>query len=138
MICMAVDYGDVRTGIAVCDQEEILATPVGFIKETYPPKLAEQIAQKAEQLHAEILILGLPKNMDGSKGYRAEKCYEFAQLLQQVSGLTVELVDERLTTVAAHRALSFHNVKGGKRKASVDALSAVIILQSYLDQKHTR
>lgn len=133
MIILAVDYGDVRTGLAVCDKNEMLATPVGYIKESYPPKLADAITVKSVQLKAEKIVLGLPKNMDGTLGFRAEKCLEFAQLLKTVTGLEVVTVDERLSTVSAHRALSFDGVRPKKRKETVDSLSAVIILQSYID-----
>lgn len=135
MVILGIDYGDVRTGLAVCDKNQILATPLGCIKESYAPKLADAIGQKALQAGAELLVLGLPRNMDGTLGYRAEKCQDFAQLLQEVTGLNVVLTDERLTTVSAHRALSFDGVRPKQRKESVDSLSAVIILQSYLDQK---
>lgn len=135
MILLAIDYGDARTGLAVCDKNEILATPAGCLQESYPPKLVKMILKKAEDVGAEGLILGLPKNMDGSLGFRAVKCEELAELLKQEGELPVYFVDERLTTVSAHRALSFNDVKAKKRKENIDALSASIILQSYLDQK---
>lgn len=132
---MSVDYGDMRTGIAVSDAGEFLASPVTVIKEPYAPKLAEKICRLVGETQAGKIILGLPRNMDGSEGFRAEKCREFAQLLRESCGIDVELVDERLTTVEAHKALNFTDTRGKKRKEIVDAVSAVFILQSYLDRK---
>lgn len=130
---MAIDYGDTRTGLAVCDKNQVLATPAGFITESYAPKLAAAILIKVKEYGAEKLVLGLPKNMDGSIGFRAEKCKAFAETLMEVTSLEVVFADERLTTVSAHRALSTDGVSSKKRKQSVDTLSAVIILQSYID-----
>ncbi|MBR1811462.1 MAG: Holliday junction resolvase RuvX [Clostridia bacterium] len=133
MVIMAIDYGDVRTGVAVCDKNCILASPVGVIRETDAAALAEKITALAREYRAERLVLGLPRNMDGSEGFRAEACKAFASLLAETSGLQVVLRDERLTTVSAHRALSDAGVYGKKRKQSVDAVSAVFILQDYID-----
>lgn len=132
MIIMAVDYGDVRTGVAVCDKSELLASPVGVITERSAERLAEQLAALAQQYRAEQLAVGLPKNMDGTEGFRAQACREFAALLEQKTGLTAVLRDERLTTVSAHQYLSAADVRGKKRKETVDAVSAVIILEDYL------
>ncbi len=132
MIIMSVDYGDVRTGVAVCDKNEILASPVCVITETDAVKLAEKITELAKERRAEGFVVGLPKNMDGSEGFRAEACKEFASLLEEKSGLEVNLYDERLTTVSAHNALNATNTRGKKRKAVVDAVSAVMILEDYM------
>lgn len=129
---LAVDYGDVRTGLAVCDPLEMLASPVGVLHQTNAEKLCEEIAEIAAERKAERIVLGLPKNMDGTEGFRAESCREFSRLLAQKTGLSVELQDERLTTVSAHQALNMTNTRGKKRKAVVDAVSAVIILEDYL------
>lgn len=135
MIFMAVDYGDVRTGLAVCDKSEFLASPVTVLTETYPPKLIPQIVEKAKSCGAESFVVGLPRNMDGSEGFRAEKCREFGEMLKEQSGIDVTMWDERLTTVRAHQALSATNVRGKKRKSTVDAVAAVMILQDYLDYR---
>ncbi len=135
MIILSVDYGDVRTGVAVCDKFEILASPVCVIEEKDANRLAEKICKITTEQKAEIIVLGLPKNMDSSEGFRAQQCKEFAELLKEKSGLTVELQDERLTTVSAHNALNAVNVRGKKRKAVVDAVAAVMILQDYIDKR---
>ncbi len=132
MIIMSVDYGDVRTGIAVCDKNEILASPVTVITERDADALIDKIIPLAKERKAEAFVVGLPKNMDGSEGFRAEACKEFAQKLREKSGLDVSMYDERLTTVSAHNALNMTNTRGKKRKAVVDAVSAVMILDDYM------
>ncbi len=135
MVILAVDYGDARTGVAVCDKFEMLASPVSVIHEINAEKLAEQIAEIATQKHAEQIVLGLPKNMDGSEGFRAENCRAFATILSEKSGLPLAFQDERLTTVSAHNALNLTDTRGKKRKEIVDAVSAVIILEDYLRKR---
>lgn len=137
MVIMSIDYGDVRTGVAVCDELEMLAHPVCVIKEAYQPRLVEKIAQMAREENARLLVVGYPKNMDGSPGERAEKCGEFAKLLCEETGLPVKLWDERLTTVSAHNLLNAADVRGKKRKQTVDAVAAVIILEDYLRFRKT-
>ncbi len=132
MVIMSVDYGDVRTGLAVCDKNEILASPVTVITESDACNLAEKIIIYAKERKVDSFVVGLPKNMDGSEGFRAEACKEFAALLSEKSGLEVNLYDERLTTVSAHNALNATNTRGKKRKAIVDAVSAVMILEDYM------
>ena len=129
---LGVDYGDVRTGIAVCDRMQMLASPVTVINQSYEPKLIAEIKNLCEKRGAEKIVVGLPKNMDGSQGERAQKCRTFAEKLNKETGLPVEMQDERLTTVSAHRALNVTNVTGKKRKEIVDAVSAVMILEDYL------
>lgn len=132
MVILSVDFGDARTGLAVCDKLEMLASPVGVVTESYAPKLIRKILDFAEELHPEQIVVGLPRNMDGSFGERAQKCAALAHQLEAESGIETVTWDERLTTVAAHRALSDVNVRGKKRKAVVDAVSAVMILDDYL------
>ena len=132
MIILAVDYGDARTGLAVCDRMEILASPVGVINEGYEPKVIAKVSEEAKRLGAELIVVGLPRNMDGSEGFRAEKCKNFADLLKEETGIETTMYDERLTTVWAHRALNDNNVRGKKRKEVVDAVSAVVILEGFL------
>ncbi len=132
MIIVAVDYGDVRTGLAVCDEGQRLATPVGVITERNPAALIAAVARRAKELGAARLVVGEPLNMDGSRGERAQKCAAFAKALGEAAGLPVSLVDERCTTLLAHTALNAAGARGKKRKAAVDALSAVLILESYL------
>lgn len=132
MVILAVDYGDVRTGLAVCDKSEFLASPVRVITERNAEKLAEMISSEAATLKVEEIVVGLPKNMDGSLGFRASACEEFAKLLENVSGIKTVLRDERLTSVVAHKLLSDADIKSKKRKNTVDAVAAVLILEDYL------
>lgn len=134
MIIMSVDYGDARTGVAFCDAKEILASPYCVVNEKYKPKLVDKLAVIAADKKAEKIIIGLPVNMDGTYGFRCDECRELGDMLKQKSGIDVEYQDERLTTVIAHGYLNDNNVRGKKRKETVDAVSAVIILQSYLDK----
>lgn len=135
MIIMAIDYGDVRTGVAVCDKFEMLASPVCVITERNVDKVIEEIDIQAKNLKAELIVVGLPKNMDSSIGERALKCREFAEKVSSVTGLETVLRDERLSTVSAHNVLNATNTRGKKRKAVVDQVAAVMILQDYIDYR---
>ena len=134
MRIMSVDYGDTRTGIAFCDAKEILASAYCVIEEKYFPKLVDKILEIAENEKAEKIVIGLPRNMDGSYGFRAEKCKNLGEELRGKTETEIVYEDERLTTVIAHDYLSDNNVRGKKRKSTVDAVSAAVILQSYLDK----
>ena len=134
MIIMSVDYGDARTGVALCDAKEVLASPYCVVNEKYKPKLVDKLAVIAADKKAEKIIIGLPVNMDGTYGFRCDECRELGDMLKQKTGIDVEYQDERLTTVIANGYLNDNNVRGKKRKETVDAVSAVIILQSYLDK----
>lgn len=138
MKLMSIDYGDARTGIAFCDENEILASSYCVIKESYLPKLVDKILQIIDKENPKEIVVGLPRNMDGSYGYRCEECKKLGNLINEKSGLTVNYEDERLTTVIAHDILSSNNVRGKKRKGVVDAVSAVVILQSYIDKRKNR
>ena len=133
MIIMSVDYGDKRTGIAICDKLEMLASPVGVLTEWNSETLADKIVNLAVEKKVETIVIGLPKNMDGSQGFRADACKELGELVKARTQIPVEFWDERLTTVSAHRILSENNVRGKKRKAVVDSVAAEIILQDYID-----
>lgn len=132
MIIMSVDYGDVRTGIAVCDKMQILASPVCVITEKDKEKLADKIKELASERKVERICVGVPQNMDGSYGFRSDACREFGELLREKTGLQVDFQNERLTTVSAHNILNTMDVRGKKRKAVVDAVSAVLILEDYM------
>lgn len=132
MVILSVDYGDARTGIAVCDKLEFLASPVCVIKESYMPKVVKRISELASEKKAELIVVGKPKNMDGSEGFRADKCKELADSLNEIVDISVTMWDERLTTVSAHKALNVTNTRGKDRKAVIDAVSAVMILEDYL------
>ena len=136
MVIISVDYGDVRTGVAACDKLQLLASPVTVIKQKDPELLSEEIKKICLEKKAEKIVLGLPKNMDGSEGFRAEACKEFAKLLSVKTGLSVDFQDERLTTVSAHNILNATDTRGKKRKAVVDAVSAVLILEDYLRKQN--
>ena len=136
MVIISVDYGDVRTGVAACDKLQLLASPVTVIKQKDPELLSEEIKKICLEKMAEKIVLGLPKNMDGSEGFRAEACKEFAKLLSEKTGLSVDFQDERLTTVSAHNILNATDTRGKKRKAVVDAVSAVLILEDYLRKQN--
>lgn len=138
MIIMSVDLGKVRTGLAVCDRSGFLASPVGVITERNSEILAKKIAEKAKELAAEKIILGLPRNMDGSEGESAQNARIFGKLLKNETGLEVIMQDERGTTMTAHRYLNETNTRGKKRKAVVDSVAAVIILQDYLDSERSK
>ncbi len=132
MRVMAVDYGDARTGIAVSD---LLCSIVGsatVIHSRNRDKTISQIVDLVQEKGVGEIVVGLPRNMDGSEGARAELCRSFAQALEEASGITVNLWDERRTTVEAHNILSEHNYHGKKRKNTVDAVAAALILEGYL------
>ena len=135
MIILGVDYGDVRTGIAICDKTEFLASPVCTVKESYMPKLIDKITAIINERQPELIVVGLPKNMDGSLGFRAQACTEFAQALGEACGVKTVLWDERLSSVIAHRQLQSNGKKEKKHKDIVDAVAAVEILQSYIDSR---
>ena len=138
MRIMAVDYGDSRTGIAVCDKDEILASPLTVITEYNFDRCAEKVSELAKKEKAELIVVGHPKNMDGSEGERAQKCAEFAEKISGLSGIPHQLWDERRTTVTAHNYLNETNVRGKKRKAVVDAVAATVILETYLAFRKNR
>lgn len=132
MRIMGIDYGDARTGIAISD---LLCSIVGsttVIHSRNAEKTLAQIAQIAQQKEVGEIVMGLPKNMDGTEGPRAALCREFAERVATATGLPVKLWDERRTTVEAHNILSEHNYHGKKRKDTVDAVAASLILEGYL------
>jgi len=129
---MGVDYGDARTGIAVSD---LLCSIVGTTSVIHSRNMEKTITQICAMVNGSDIgeiVVGLPKNMDGSEGARAEVCREFAAKLEEATGLPVKMWDERRTTVEAHNILSQHNYHGQKRKDTVDAVAASLILEGYL------
>lgn len=135
MIIMSVDFGDARTGIAVCGRSEMIASPVTVIAEKDFRMCIEKTAALAREQHAQEVVVGYPKNMNGTVGERAEKCQLFSEELAKLIDCPVRLWDERCTTVSAHNYLNQTNTRGKKRKAVVDAVAAVIILESYLEYR---
>ncbi len=132
MRVLAIDYGDARTGIAVSDALGLIVGQTSVIHSRSAEKTAAEIDRIARQVGAERLVMGFPKNMDGSEGPRAEKYRAFAALVEHTTGQAVVLWDERRTTVEAHNILSAHNYHGQKRKNTVDAVAASLILEGYL------
>ena len=127
-----MDLGEARTGIAISDNNESFAFPKQVIKEYKKEKLVEKICSCAEESGAGLIVVGYPKNMDGSIGHRALDCAETARSIAELSGIETVLWDERCTTLSAHTALNYTNTRGKKRKDVVDAVAAVIILEDYL------
>lgn len=135
MIIMSVDLGNARTGIAVSDKGEGFAFPKKVITEYNTERLIEKICQSAKEYEAQLIVVGVPKNMDGSSGWRAEECTEIGEKIKELSGLEVVMWDERCTTVSAHTYLNMNDTRGKKRKAVVDAVAATIILEDYLNYR---
>ena len=129
---MGVDFGDARTGIAVSDLLCSLVGTTTVIHSRNMEKTIVQICAMVKDSDIGEIVVGLPKNMDGTEGVRAELCREFAQKLKDATGLPVNMWDERRTTVEAHNILSQHNYHGKKRKQTVDAVAASLILEGYL------
>lgn len=132
MIIMSVDLGKARTGIALSDNTESFAFPKTVINEYNTQKLIDKITVLAKEYKADLIVVGFPKNMDGSVGSRATECKEIAEKISLNSCIKTVLWDERCTTVSAHTALNFTDTRGKKRKNVVDAVAAVIILEDYL------
>ena len=126
MKIMAVDYGDARTGLAVCDRTEFLASPIGIIEEKSLAKVAEKIVYASREYEVGMIVIGLPKNMDGSEGHK------LADTLRAIVPIPVELWDERQTTVSAANILSENGTYGKRRKDVLDAVAATVILESYM------
>ena len=138
MVIMSADLGLARTGVAVSDSGESFAFPKTVITEYNTDRLIDKLDALAKELGAELVVMGLPKNMDGSEGERAQKCREIAEAFRQKSGIETVLWDERCTTVTAHNILSMNDKRGKKRKETVDAVAAVIILENYLSARKNR
>ena len=130
---MGIDYGDARTGVAISD---LLCSIVGstcVVPSRNREKAVADIVKLCKDNMVGEIVVGLPRNMDGSEGPRAQLCREFAEVLKEATGLPVAMWDERRTTVEAHNILSQHNYHGQKRKNTVDAVAASLILEGYLN-----
>jgi len=138
MRIVGIDYGDARTGIAVCDVNEIIASAITTVKAGGLTEMAQKCADEIKKLNAELIVLGLPKNMNGSESFRAEKTKLFSEMLKKNVDLEIVFFDERLTTVSAYTYLNQTNYNKNKKKNVVDALSAQIILQDYIDMKKNK
>lgn len=138
MKIMAVDLGLVRTGLAISDPREMLASPIGTVEERDAERLAQRVAAEAATQQAQCIVVGHPRNMDGTRGESAQRAEQFAARLGELTGLPVELWDERMTTVSAIGYLNATDVRGKKRKQVVDTVAATIILQDYMDARRLR
>jgi len=138
MKILAVDLGRARTGLAVCDENEMLASPAGVISDYNMERLAQTIAAQAAERAVGGIVVGLPRNMDGSEGASAQNARAFAETLKDLVDVPVEMRDERGTTITAHGYLNNTDTRGKKRKAVVDAVAATIILQDYLDYRRNQ
>ncbi len=135
MRVMAIDYGDQRIGLAVSDLTGLLCGEAWTMQEWNMERASQRIAEEAARREVDTLVLGLPKNMDGSEGPRAEKSRAFAALLEADSGLSVVLWDERRSSIEAHAILHAAGKKEKVHRKTVDAVAAALILQGYLDSK---
>ena len=135
---LGVDYGDVRTGLAECDVSGMLASGITTIKEGGMRNTAERVAREARARSCKKIIIGLPKNMDGSEGDRATVIKAFADILATLTDIPIDFCDERMTTMQAYRFLDGAGTFGKKRKDVIDTLSAELILQSYIDRERAR
>ena len=135
MKTMAIDYGDARTGVALSDPTGFLAGRTFLVKGRDATKVVAELAELARREGAEELVLGYPRNMDGSVGPRAEKCAALAEELKAATGLPVVLWDERRTTIDAHNILFQNGQNAKKRKKTVDAVAAALMLEGYLTRR---
>jgi len=129
---IAIDYGDARTGVAISDLTGTMTGDALTIEEWNAERLAQRLAYLAKERDGGLFVLGLPKNMDGTEGPRAEKARQFAELLKEASGLDVKFWDERRTTIEAHNILHATGKKEKKHKGKVDAVAASLMLEGYL------
>ena len=132
MKIMSIDYGDARSGVAISDLLCSIVGSTAVLPSRNTERLIADIVRLAKEEHVGEIVVGLPKNMDGTEGSRAQLCREFAELLRDATGLPVAMWDERRTTVEAHNILSVHNYHGKKRKETVDAVAASLILEGYM------
>ena len=132
---LGVDYGDKRTGLAECDVSGMLAGGICTISEGGMRNTAIRVAKEAESRSCKKIIIGLPKNMDGTEGERTDVIRAFAALVAEYTEIPIDFCDERMSTMAAYRFLGETGTYGKKRKAAIDTLSAELILQSYIDRE---
>lgn len=138
MKILGVDVGTRRTGVAVCDKSEILASPLKTIKEDDRVKLVDKIIDAANDNRVKMIIIGHPINMDGSRGERAKDCEHIAKLIETKSKFEVKLWDERRTTKQAYQYLNYCNTKRQNKKKVVDEAAATIILENFLEYRRQK
>ena len=132
---LGVDYGDKRTGLAECDVSGLIASGIGTVSCGGMRKCAERVAKEAEERSCVKIIIGMPRNMDGTDGPRTEVVRAFADILSELTEIEIDFYDERMTTMVAYRFLGETSTFGKKRREAVDTLSAEIILQNYIDKE---
>lgn len=137
MRILAVDYGDARTGLAICDRGELLASPIGVFHSGDREAVIKEITRQVAEQKAELVVVGNPLNMNGTAGPRSELCHALADDLAEKLPCPVRMWDERSTTVTATQYLNMTDVRGKKRKNTIDAVAATIILESYLAYRKT-
>lgn len=135
MRILGIDYGDARVGVAVSDPLGLTAQGVGTIKNTGRKFLMSELEKVLTQYKPERIVIGMPKNMDGTQGFRAEATYKFAEDLKEIYHGDIDFFDERLTTVGASVFLNETNTRGKKRKNVIDTVSACLILEGYMTLK---
>lgn len=135
MRILGIDYGDARVGVAVTDPLGITAQGVCTIRNKGSKKLITELRNVINEYSPEEIVVGLPKNMDGTEGFRVDETYKFIESLKTIYSGTIELIDERLTTVGASRYLDSTNTRGQKRKDVIDTVAACLILESYMMKK---
>ncbi|MBR6252726.1 MAG: Holliday junction resolvase RuvX [Clostridia bacterium] len=135
---IALDYGEARTGVAVSDPLDITAQGVTSIEHKSDKELLEKLQKYIDEYNPKLIVIGMPINMNGTKGDRVRKTKRFIHKLKEAFGLDVLPIDERLTTVSSHHTMTELGVKKEKKKSIVDMMSAVLILQIYLDKKHNK
>ena len=132
---LGIDYGDARLGFALSDPMGIIASPLEVYNRKGLAADLKYIADLIKAKEVDAVIIGLPVNMDGTKGVRAEKSLEFGDKLKEFCGVNIDYMDERLSTVSAEKALIEGNMRREKRKEVIDKIAAQIILQNYLDRR---
>ena len=135
---LGVDFGDARTGLAVSDPTGLLASGAGCITSANLRRTAEAVSEEARTRGVTKIIIGNPVNMNGTEGPRSERVKAFAAHVAELSGIPVELLDERLSTANAHQILNLTDIRGKKRKTVIDEMSARLILQNYLDKRRAQ
>lgn len=139
MIIMGVDLGHARTGLSLCDELEMLASPLCVVEERSPKLLLQKVADAAKGHRAQLIVVGLPRNMDGSEGESAQYARDFAQKLKEASGIPVDMRDERGTTISAYSFLNSTDTQHKKnRRKIIDSVAATIILQDYPDARRLK
>jgi putative Holliday junction resolvase len=134
MRILAIDHGSKRMGVAISDELKMIAQPLEYIPAEPPVRMLERLNQLVEEKDVELIVVGLPRNMNGTYGLAAEKVQEFVEELKEAVAVPIRTWDERLTSAQANRALIASNVRREKRKETVDQMAAAILLQSYLDR----